>query len=110
MLPGESGHLLVKNQRGSNTVSLVGRNAHSNAGAADQQAKIASLVRDILGHRVSIIRVIRRIGRKGAKIMNIDSLRLQVNPQRFFEQEPGMIGAEGHDELAVRPPNGGRSL
>src|SRR5437879_3780805 len=84
MLAGEPGDLFFPNQSGASTGDFVGRDAHPNAGSANQNPKIVLTLRHTARDRLRIVRVIGGLFGISPKVRNRNALLLQIMAKQFL--------------------------
>ena len=88
----------IMHQAATDLGITIGGDAHADAGAAHENAKIGTFVRHRCAHRVREIRVIDAGRAIGAKVLNLMPALDQHGDQPVLEGDTTMVGPEGHDQ------------
>ena len=107
VLPGQRRHFFVENQRRTGARHFVGRDAHPEAGGANQKPKVAFLIGHVVRHGLREIRIVGRVHRGGAEVQDLQAPLFQMLPERLLQLVAGVVSAERHGNRPVRGRAGG---
>ena len=95
MLTCQFGSIGFMDQGGANFAMAVGRDAHPDARAADQNALLRPAVADRLGEKLGIVGIIHRIDAVGAQIKHLIAAIGQIAGEGLLQFITAMVAGHG---------------